>query len=278
MPIKSIKSALLLLILLIGSLLACDAVPNVTYHGTPIVAQSTPSTASDANGLPLNTWSQASAGIELRYEHWKSPGNTEDTVTIVRLDPHRIHLSVGYQPGQPLLTSEWMKQTGALAIINGGYFDDHNRATGLVIADGHAYSQSYNAFGGMLSVDTQGHIQLRALHQQPYDPDTEQLQQVTQSSPMLIEDGQRTQFNANAASQRRSVVAMDKQGHLLLIASPNAAFSLDELADLLANSDLSLQIALNLDGGASTSLYLQAGNQKVTIDPLTPLPIVIIIK
>ena len=278
MPGRSIKYALLLLMLLIGSLLACDALPNVTYHGTPIISQSTPSTASDTNEPSLNTWVQASAGVELRYEHWKSPGNNEDTVTIVRLDPHHIHLRVGYQPGQPLLTSEWMKQTGALAIINGGYFDTHNRATGLVIADGHVASQSYSGFGGMLSVDMQGHIQLRALHQQPYDPDNDQLEDATQSSPMLVEDGHRTQFNANAASQRRSVIAIDKQGRLLFIASPGAAFSLDEIADLLANSDLSLQTALNLDGGASTSLYVQAGSQKVTIDPLTPLPIVIVVK
>jgi exopolysaccharide biosynthesis protein len=95
---------------------------------------------------------------------------------------------------------------------------------------------------------------------------------------MLIENGQRTTFNANATSQRRSIIAEDKQGRLLLIASPSAAFALDELADLLASSDLGLQTALNLDGGASTSLYLHAGKQDITIDPLTPLPIVVIIK
>jgi exopolysaccharide biosynthesis protein len=50
------------------------------------------------------------------------------------------------------------------------------------------------------------------------------------------------------------------------------------MADLLASSDLSIQTALNLDGGASTGMYLHTGNQNVTIDSVTTLPIVIIIK
>jgi hypothetical protein len=41
-------------------------------------------------------------------------------------------------------------------------------------------------------------------------------------------------------------------------------------------SDLSIDVALNLDGGASTGLYMHAGNQHVSIDSLTQLPIVII--
>jgi uncharacterized protein YigE (DUF2233 family) len=128
----------------------------------------------------------------------------------------------------------------------------------------------------MLSVDTQGNVQLRSLRDQPYDS-SEQLQQATQSSPMLVINGQRTQFTADAELQRRSVVATDKQGYLLLIASPAQEFTLDDMATLLANSDLSIQNALNLDGGASTGLYV-TGKQPVSIDPLLEIPIVIEVK
>jgi uncharacterized protein YigE (DUF2233 family) len=128
----------------------------------------------------------------------------------------------------------------------------------------------------MLSINAQGTVSLRSLRDQPYDPN-EQIQQATQASPMLMVNGQRTQFTANSDIQRRSVVATDKQGHLLLIASPNQAFSLDNMADLLAKSDLSIQNALNLDGGSSTGLYV-TGKQPVSIDPLLMIPIVIIVK
>jgi exopolysaccharide biosynthesis protein len=174
--------------------------------------------------------------------------------------------------------SEWMKQEHAIAVMNGGYFDQENQTKGLVISDGQTSGTSYDGFGGMLSVDSQGNVSLRSLRDQPYDPNNEQIQQATQSSPMLIVNGKRTQFSANAASSRRSVVALDKQGHLLLIASAGQAFSLDELADLLASSDLSINTALNLDGGASTGLYVNAGSQHVAIDSFVGLPIVIVVK
>ena len=95
---------------------------------------------------------------------------------------------------------------------------------------------------------------------------------------MLMLGDKRTQFSADASQTRRSVVAMDKQGRLLFIASPNPIFSLYELADQLASSDLSIEVALNLDGGSSTSLYVHGGSSQVAIDSLAKLPLVIIVK
>lgn len=261
--------------LLVNVLLACDVLPDrqMSNPTTPVSDGYSGSPSS-----PINTWNQWTPGVELRYEHWKSARNNEYTVTIARFDLHHVHISIGYQPDQPLSMNNWMKQTNALAVINGGFFDKRNRAVGLLISNGQSYGTSYSGFGGMLSVDDQGNVSLRSLRDQPYNPDNEQLEQATQASPMLMIDGQRTQFQADASARRWSVIAMDKQGRLLLIVSPSLAFSLDELADLLVSSDLSLQTAMNLDGGASTSLYVNGGNQKATIDAFTLLPIVIIIK
>lgn len=271
MQLKKLWKIYVLIPLLLLTLVAC----NVSFN-TPSISSS--STATDNSGTPaLNTWVQAASGVEIRYEDWKSPGGNEDTVTIMRFDPRHIHLSVAYQPSQPLMMSGWMKKEQATAILNGGYFDSQDNAEGLVIANGQASGTSYSGFGGMLSVNNQGKISLRSLSEHPYDPG-EQLQQATQSSPVLMVHGKRTQFNADAAGSRRSAVAIDKQGRLLFITSPGIAFSLDELADLLVSSDLSIDTALNLDGGASTGLYVNAGGQQVSIDPVTPLPIVIVVK
>ena len=264
----------LLLCLLMFPLLACDAIPSISVNGTPVTSSSN----GASNGSKLNVWNKVSPGIELRYEDWKNPDGDDDTVTIARFDLHKVKLSVGYQPGQPLLMHDWMQQERAIAIINGGYFDQQNNATALVVSNGKAYGESYAGFGGMLSVNSQGKVSLRSLHQQPYDPNKEHLEQATQSAPTLMLGGKRTQFNADASQTRRSIVAMDKQGHLLFIASPGQVFSLDQLADQLASSDLSIDTALNLDGGASTGLYINAGHSHIAIDPLTKLPLVVIIK
>ncbi len=277
MSLKHGARLCIFLSLLAFPLSACSLIPGVTVNGTPVISpgKSTPGSSSTPQ---LNVWSEIEPGVELRYEDWKSPAGDDDTVTIVRFDLRHVRVSVGYQPTHPLLMSDWMRKEQATAIINGGYFDQQNRATGLVISNGQVFGTSYNGFGGMLSVDDRGHVRLRYLAQQPYDPN-ERLQQATQSAPVLIlPGGKRAQFNANAASSRRSVVAMDKQGHLLLIASPGMVFSLDELADQLVKSDLSINAALNLDGGASTGLYVNAGSQHVAIDSPAQLPIVIIVR
>lgn len=284
MPVKHVYKLFILIFILVASPIicnSCNTLPTITKSGTPVITDSPVSTPT---AQQLNVWQQVRTGVELRYEHWKSPGPDEDTVVILRFNLNSVHIKVGYQPSQPMGLSDWLQQEHAFAAINGGYFDNQHKATALIITNGQSYGTSYTGFGGMLSVDAQGSVQLRSLRQQPYDSNTEQLQQATQSSPMLMIDGKRTQFNADAANQARSVVAMDKQGRLLFIVVPNTngngGFALDELADLLASSDLSLQNALNLDGGASTGLYMNGGTgkQQVTIDSIAALPIAIVVK
>jgi exopolysaccharide biosynthesis protein len=277
MPVRNRLKLTLSLCLLISVLLACNRLPKLNYDGTPVaVSIATPQIGPTTPSL--DKWTQAAPGIELRSEKWTASASDTDIVVITRLDPHKVHITVGYNANQPLTMNEWMRETGARAIINGGYFDENNQPTGLLISNGQVVGSSYKGFGGMLAVDKQGNVSLRSLSEQPYDPDTEQLQQATQSSPMLMIGGKRTHFSANSTSQRRSVVATDTRGRLLLIISPGQAFTLDQMANLLASSDLSIKDALNLDGGTSTGLYVNAGNQRVSIDPLTPLPIVIIAK
>jgi uncharacterized protein YigE (DUF2233 family) len=269
-PLSRFIRLSLLLCFLIFPLASCDLLPSVKVSITPAT--------SSSNGTQLNVWNRVANGVEVRYEDWKIPGGDDDTVTIVRFDIHKIKLSVGYQPTQPLLMKEWMQQEHANAIINGGYFDQQDNATALVVSNSKVFGESYTGFGGMLSVNAKGIVSLRSLHQQPYNPNNERLEQVTQSAPMLMLGGKRTQFSADASQTRRSIVAMDKQGYLLFIASPDQVFSLDQLADQLASSDLSIETALNLDGGASTGLYVNGGSSQVAIDSLVKLPLVVIVK
>lgn len=264
------KMIYILLCLLLFALSSCDILPSVSVSITPAT--------SSSNGTQLNGWNRVTTGVDVRNEDWKNPDGDDDTVTIVRFDLHRIKLSIGYQPERPQSMNEWIQQEHATSMINGGYFDQQFHATALVVTNGKAFGESYSGFGGMLSVDASGSVSLRSLRQHPFNPNNEQLEQATQSAPMLIVDGKRTQFNADASQTRRSVVALDKQGNLLFIVSPNQVFSLDELADQLASSDLSIEVALNLDGGSSTGLYVNGGNLHIAIDPLANLPIVIIVK
>lgn len=262
---------LLCCLFLLPLLAGCEVLPTITIN---VNAQTPASTT--------NTWNTLAPGVEVRSETWKSPSTTgvSDIVSIVRFNLQKVRLSVAYQPDQPLSMQQWMQKEQATALINGGYFDGQDHATGLVIANGQAFGTSYQDFGGMLDVTAQGNVQLRSLRDQPYDP-TEGLTEATQCTPMLVLNGKRTQFNADNKASPRSVVALDKQGRLLFIASPSLAFTLDDLATLLEKSDLSLVTALNLDGGSSTGLYVNGSkdsSQNIALDSYVNLPLVIVVR
>ena len=244
---------------------ACTSVPTSVKQVVP--------------NVPLNTWNKVAPGVEQRYESWKSGRGNEDTVIITRFDLKQLQIRVGYQPTSPQFIQTWLQQEKALAVINGGYFEQDTTASALVVSDGKSSGRSYRNLGGMLSVDTQGNTSLRSLRLTPYEQATEQLMQATQSFPMLVlPGGIRAQFRANDFRDARSVIATDRQGNLLFLVSPNKAFSLAELADLLITSDLSVETALNLDGGRSTGFALQANTTSVLIESQVKLPIVIIVE
>ena len=58
----------------------------------------------------------------------------------------------------------------------------------------------------------------------------------------------------------------------------SAGFQTTGLADWLGRSDLDVDRALNLDGGSSTGLYLNAGALHEAIDAFGPLPIVLLVE
>lgn len=197
---------------------------------------------------------------------------------MVRLDPTAIKVRVAYAPDRPLMLRGWVAQQRPLAAINGGFFAEGYHSTALVISDGTAHESSYEGFGGMLAVSPEGTISLRALADEPYNPN-EALAQAVQSFPMLVQPGGRpAQIDDSGERARRSAVAQDHAGHLLLIACPTSRFTLTDLATWLANSDLEIDRALNLDGGSSTGLYLSDGTHDLLIDSFGPLPTVILIE
>jgi hypothetical protein len=105
--------------------------------------------------------------------------------------------------------------------------------------------------------------------------------QAVQSFPVLVKPGGVMGFPADADEgipARRTVVAEDTSGRILVIVAPQGTFSLHEMAVFLAGSDLEIDIALNLDGGGSTGLWLNSGEVGIQINSVTPVPSVIVVE
>ncbi len=241
-----------------------------THPITPIVPTAPPESTS---AEPSDSgWIAASPGVDVRklrldYNERLAP------ISIVRVDPAVLRFQVGYAPAEPRALATWHAEANALATINGGFFDENNQSTALVISDGVVSGSSYEGNGGMFAVDVAGNVSLRYLAAQPYDPN-EPLVAALQSWPMLIAGGTLTYTSMDDGQRaRRSVVALDRSGHVLLIACSGSDFSLRGLADWLLASDLEIDAALNLDGGSSTGLYLDGTEQNLRIPAFVPLPI-----
>jgi hypothetical protein len=223
-------------------------------------------------------WKALVPGIEVR-RLWADTGAGRERLRLIRLDPDQGRLRVIYQPAHPRRVSEWaMALPDALLVVNAGYFTTEMQVTGLIISDGIPAGRSYDDYAGMLAVSANGQVTLRWLRTWPFKPD-EGLAQAVQSFPVLVKPGGVMGFPPDAdegQQSRRTVVAQDIVGRIILIVSPAPRFSLHELAVWLTESDLELDIAMNLDGGTSTGLWIRDHDDQ--IDSLVPIPAVITVE
>jgi hypothetical protein len=205
---------------------------------------------------PDSGWQEVRQGLERRVINLDSNDDSStQSLYILRIDPNLYQFNVGYHPGEAQSLLKWGEESEALIVVNGGYFTEDNHATGLIVSEGVSSGSSYLGYGGMFSVGSRGPM-MHWLQQQPYD-ETEPLLAAVQSFPMLITPGGQLGYKDETGEKaRRTVVAIDRDGGILLIISPSATFTLAELGRYLINSDLNLDAALNMDGGASTGLLL----------------------
>ena len=224
--------------------------------------------------LPVDTgWQTLRPGIEVRSLDVPAGQNTE-RVTLARIDPAYARVRVFYQPGGGYPVSGWAEQTGALLVVNAGYFTTEKLVTGLTVTNSERYGTVYGDYAGMLAVTNEEAISVRWLRHWPYDPN-EPLREAVQSFPVLVKPGGVMGFPADGDDGRRSrrtAVGQDQEGRLLLLIAPRGYLSLHQLSSWLAESDLKLDTVLNLDGGTSSGLWMQGGPQ---LDSMIPVPAVI---
>lgn len=274
---------LLLLLLLVscgsGGISGVESVPAApppTLMPTPTGPPPASPTALQPTARPADTgWLAAAPGVELR-QLLLSVGGQEAPVSVARLDPAQLRLEVDYAPEAPAALSRWADDAGAVAAINGGFFDDANRTVSLLIHAGQPVGDSYVGRGGMFAVTPAGGVWLRGLADAPFQPG-EPVAEALQGWPLLVRaPGEAAYSFEDGERDRRSAIALDQSGRVLLVVAPTPAFTLRELADWLAASDLGVAAAMNLDGGSSSGLIVRGERVAERIDPFAPLPIVLL--
>jgi hypothetical protein len=283
---KSTSRTLLLFVLVNGIFLSCNLVDQApipptatltpTFTPTP---SSTPRALPTLEGTPDTGWYWLQPGLERRSVNIYNEQNRQvESLYLLRLDPNQFRLDVAFHE-TPQNLENWQKETNALIVVNGGYFRIENERyipNGLTVVDGVTFGSSYDSFAGMLAISDYG-TELRWLTNKPYDP-YEPLRAALQSFPVLVKPGGELGFPAqyeDNVKARRTVIGQDQEGRILFILAPRGYFTLHQLSVYLAGSDLHLDIALNLDGGPSSGIFL--ADPRETISSQILLPFVILI-
>lgn len=278
--VYSVLSAFFLVLLLAACALPSVAgrPPETAAPAAPATAASLPTPVFTPTPLPDTGWEALRPGLERRVIRlFNEQGEQVEYLYLLRLEPAGYRFNVAYRPPASPGLAEWQAETGALIVVNGGYFREEAGQlipTGLLISDGQATGRSYGDFAGMLAV-TDGGPELRWLAQRPYDP-AEPLQAALQSFPLLVKPGGELGFpeqHEDGRQARRTVIAQDRQGRLLFLVAYQGAFTLHELSRYLVESDLEVDVALNLDGGTSSGLLLAEPPE--VLPALLGLPVVI---
>jgi hypothetical protein len=272
----------LLFIILIGT---CSSIVYYLNHEPRVTppAAFTPTPAPTPTGtlvtIPDTGWSSLQPGLERRVIRvYNDQDQPIESVYIWRLDQNHFRLDVAFHEIPQSLES-WQREMNASLVVNGGFFSIENERyfpNGLTILNGEASGSSYDGFGGMLAI-RENRAELRWLVERPYEP-YEQIQAALQSFPILVKPGGELGFPAereNNVGARRTVIAQDQDGRILFIVTPQGYFTLHQLSVYLTESDLALDIAVNLDGGGSTGILV--ANPPEIIPSKVLLPFVILV-
>ncbi|MGB7537855.1 MAG: phosphodiester glycosidase family protein [Anaerolineales bacterium] len=239
-----------------------------TTFETPAKTQTLAPAVSETPQTVDSGWVFVRSGLERRGITLRNAADEPvEDITILRIDPDGFAFDVAYDRlGKEL--EAWQSETGAEVIVNGGYFRKEQGEyipDGLIVAGGETIGESYGDFAGMFAVGESG-PELRWLRSIPYNP-SEPLRAALQCFPILIKPGGQIGFPAESEDgirARRTVIGQDRGGRILFLIASQGFFTLRQLSVFLHETDLELDVAMNLDGGPSSGM--------VIADPLEIIP------
>ncbi len=149
------------------------------------------------------------------------------------------------------------RRLGALVTVNGGYFDRAGAPIGLTVVDGRTLSPTVlrSPLSGFAYAAADGSLRLTPVAD---DAELRVARWARQSGPFVIDPGALPGIRTRGPSAERTVLALNADGALLVIATtPTTLFDLANalLACGRTWSGAPVVCALNLDGGPSTGFH-----------------------
>lgn len=213
----------------------------------------------------------AGAGEYFRFDAHIGPGARSATLHGYLFDEKHEALRVldrGQVGPQGQTLGEAFFAIGAFAGCNGGVVRETGEPVGLVIANTRksgTFHQDGQTASGVLAV-RDGHISLLRTSTVK-ETDLDNATQVLQGGPLVVEGGRATEGLDAKTFGRRTVIVTDGQQNWTILYVPSA--TLDGLAKMLGDGTtfkkFKIITAMNLDGGLTSSLWVQRSENALPI-------------
>ena len=219
-------------------------------------------------GASVPEWRPISGGLELALRPAAGA-----LVLLVRADPATTSLRVvRAAPDHPLTAAALAQRDGALAAINGSYFDSAGKPIGWIVSGGKLLAApAPKGWGAFIVSGDRARIVAMKDAQGPAD-------EALQAGPRLVIAGQ---ANPSLKPQvaRRAFVGLDARGRVVLGSTGPTQVSAPELAAFLARPEseggAGLVDVLNLDGGSSAQLFArEASGEPIDLAGI-PVPVLL---
>lgn len=208
-------------------------------------------------------WKSLDAGLEYQRK-------AEPQVHLFRIDPARYRLDILTAKDfkvDALAADGYRERSGAVLVVNGGFFDEAFRPLGLLHRRGETINPLRDTSWGVFLLSGLEGSEAKIIPQSAWKKITDPVLTALQVGPRLVVDGKVPKFKEGLPA-RRSAICVTSDGWVE-IALSETPLLLKEWANLLQKE---CPQALNLDGGGSSQMAISHANLSLKVEGLTNVP------
>lgn len=221
----------------------------------------------------IQTWVTVAPGIQQFSVSLTTPQTGH--LVLFAFDPKQFDFRFAYSTSSQTV-AEWHRHfPEAVAVFNGSYFHEDQTPSGNLISGGKDLSPRSFDLDKSAVIELAPQFRIVDTLNQPFDATASQ--EAAQSFPVLVRRGQMAVAEDSGKVARRTFVGVRNDGWAVLGVLADGELSLFQLAQKLSQTDVQMQMALNLDGGPSTGYSFTAGNTEQVANSFTQVPISIIV-
>lgn len=221
------------------------------------------------------SWVTSPNGIET----YQIPSKNQEALAgliLLRFKKDKFTFDIDHSEDAPRTVESWLeKNPNAVTALNGSYFHEDLFPSGLLITKGEKIGDRLFDWSrsGLLVLDNP-----QIIYEQPTEPkNLSQITEAIQSYPVLVKKGVSAVLEDSEKIATRTFVGLTKTGDVVIGCLPRTQVSLYTLSQEITKLPVSLESAINVDGGPSSGCAFNFPDSPKNLDSLTTVPNAILV-